>query len=154
VLPSQVVERYLQGVPDFPIDPRPELFTVTRRFLRETYGGCEQEFTTRFPPESNPSSTPDNPKPRQVMYPLPQFNPSMPRGPGRSGVLFATRREMLHDPPWTVFGRVNAKPALWEYLGEYHNTLVGTISGEQFCAQKKQVISWPCLVENHFIMSS
>jgi hypothetical protein len=153
VLPAQAVEGYLQGVPDFVINPPPKRFTISRNDMWKKYGGQTQRLIAKISPERNPSSTPDNPITRKVLYPQPDTNPSAPKRPGCPGLLFASRPEVLkNDTHWTLFGKIPADSALWQYLGEYHNTLVGSISGEQFCAQKPEVICWCCLPEIIFIM--
>jgi hypothetical protein len=127
-------------VPEFAINPFPKLFGVSRMFLSQTYGGSTQTLVIRVPPRKNPSSTPENPKPLNILCPTEDINPSMPERPGRPGILFTNRQEMLQDQPWSVFRRSITSPAaLWEYLGQYRSTLVGSISGDQFRVQNEKV---------------
>lgn len=52
------------------------------------------------------------------------------------GLVFASRREILNSGTWTVFcKRSNATPAVWLYVGEYENTLAGTMKAEEFSQQ-------------------
>ncbi len=47
--------------------------------------------------------------------------------------MFASRHEILHDPPWYVFSkRMVAGKARWEYCGSYETTNVGNIDAEEF----------------------
>lgn len=75
-------------------------------------------------------------------------NPFVPLNPGEPGLIFASRHEILSDPPWTVFvKRTNASPAVWSYQGEYGCTLCGTMTVEEFTSQTQKVFSFRSLLE-------
>ncbi|KAJ3510253.1 hypothetical protein NLJ89_g4787 [Agrocybe chaxingu] len=68
------------------------------------------------------------------------MNPAMPTEPGTPGLVFASRHEILYDPPWTLFHKVqNTKRAVWLYQGEYESVLSGTMTAEQFRGQRSEV---------------
>ncbi|RXW13005.1 hypothetical protein EST38_g12847 [Candolleomyces aberdarensis] len=98
ILPPDAVARYLQGTPHLAINPAPGSLHVKRKFLRQEYGGSNQQFVQYIQPERNPSSK--NQK-RCLVFPMPVMNPAMPLLPGEPGLLFASRHEVLHGQ-WGV----------------------------------------------------
>ncbi|KAJ2911597.1 hypothetical protein MD484_g8818, partial [Candolleomyces efflorescens] len=144
ILPPDAVAQYLHGAPHLPIDPAPSDLHVKRKFLREEYGGSDQQFVQYIQPTRNPSS---KKKKRCLVFPMPNMNPAMPLVPGEPGLLFASRHEVL-DGLWGVFRRhLNERDTEWLYLGEYESTLVGKMTKEQFCAQRPSVQrSWAKLL--------
>ena len=58
----------------------------------------------------------------------------MPSAPGHPGLIFASRHEILENPPWTVFrkGSSGSRKAVWLYLGDYECELVGKMTGTEF----------------------
>ena len=70
------------------------------------------------------------------------MNPAMPTRPGEPGLLFASRHEILYNPPWSLFCRsMVGKEPRWRYLGEYKSVLCGKMTAEQFRAQRQAVMS-------------
>lgn len=134
-LPASVVEAYLQDAPKYVINPPAQPVGIPRIVMRLSYGGSDQHLIQYIPEDKNPSG---NGK-RRCVYPMPDMNPAMPFMPGESGLLFASRPELVDDNkgPWSVFRR--EKKAMWVYLGEYQNTVVGKLTKEQFCWQKETV---------------
>ncbi|KJA24212.1 hypothetical protein HYPSUDRAFT_537479 [Hypholoma sublateritium FD-334 SS-4] len=131
-LPLSVAETYLVSSTPLTINPPPLKLEVPRKFLRVAYGGSDQHFLQYIPAETNPSG----PGRRCIMFPTLALNPLMPSTPGMHGLVFASRREILNSGTWTVFcKRSNAKPAVWLYVGEYENTLAGTMKAEEFNQQ-------------------
>jgi hypothetical protein len=136
-LPASVIEAHLQDAPKYTPSPPPTPFSVPRIVMRLSYGGSDQHLIQYIAADKNPSGN----KKRRLVYPMPDMNPAMPMIPGESGLLFASRPELVKDKqgPWSVFRR--ERKARWVYLGEYENTLVGKMTKEQFCWQKETVSS-------------
>jgi hypothetical protein len=102
------------------------------------YGGSDQHFLQFILPSRNPSAV----EKRRVVFPMFDMNPSMPSAPGEPGLVYASRHEILEDPPWTLFCKdPAAKKAVWRYLGEYECKLCGKMSAELFRSQRP-VVSW------------
>ena len=135
ILPEKLVSKYLNDTPALVIDPPPPSSLVSRRFLRETYGGSDQAFIAHGKRHSNPSSDAI----RNFVFPTPDVNPDMPISPGYAGLLLSCRHEILENGPWTLFRRVQISPALWEYCGEYENSLAGSMSSQDFTNQRHNV---------------
>ncbi|KAF9472881.1 hypothetical protein BDN70DRAFT_886459 [Pholiota conissans] len=133
-LSISVVENYLKSSPDLDIIPPPLDLEVSRVFLRVNYGGSDMQFLQHFHADKNPSGNVI----RQVVFPQLGLNPYMPSSPGKSGLIFASRHEIVENPPWTVFRR-NKEKAVWRYLGEYESVIVGVITPEQFRSQLDSV---------------
>jgi hypothetical protein len=63
----------------------------------------------------------------------------MPKEAGVAGRLFASRKEMLVNPPWTVFIRID--PVYkgmfrWKYFGEHGFIRNATVTPAEFMAGK------------------
>ncbi|KAF9481102.1 hypothetical protein BDN70DRAFT_992137 [Pholiota conissans] len=134
-LPQSVTDTYLQNAETFEIQPPPLDLEVPRKFLRITYGGSDQHFLQYIQADRNPSG----PYLRRVVYPMLDLNPSMPSLPGEPGLVFASRHELLSNPPWTLFCKRVKDKAIWSYLGEYECTLVGSMTANDFQAQSSVV---------------
>ncbi|KAF8957574.1 hypothetical protein BDZ97DRAFT_1762834 [Flammula alnicola] len=134
-LPQSVADMYLQGAKALEISPPPLDLEVPRKFLRLAYGGSDQHFLQFIQAGKNPSRT----GLRRLVWPMLDLNPSMPSSPGEPGLVFASRHEILSNPPWTVFCKRSNAKALWLYLGEYENVLGGKMTAEQFRSQSKIV---------------
>jgi len=75
-----------------------------------------------------------------MVFPKFDVNPSMPSAPGEPGLVYASRHEILKDPPWSVFFKDRTmKKAVWKYLGEYESKLCGKMSPELFRSQRPVV---------------
>lgn len=101
------------------------------------YGGSDQHFLQYINPERNPSVA----KKRRIVYPVLDMNPAMPTVPGEPGLIYASRHEILENPPWTLFCKeLNVKKkVVWRYLGEYEGELCGMMSPELFNSQEPKV---------------
>lgn len=134
-LPPSVVEAYLRDMPRFSIHPLPNLVGIKRKVMRLTYGGSDRQLVQYLAANKNPSS---NAK-RNLGWPMPDDHPVIPHAPGEPGLMFAGRTE-LRRGIWSVFTRnANKTSAEWTYMGEYENTLVGTMTKEQFIWQSYKV---------------
>ncbi|KAF8182322.1 hypothetical protein BJ912DRAFT_1145231 [Pholiota molesta] len=130
-LPQSVADMYLQGAQTLEIYPPPLDLEVPRKFLRESYGGSDQQFLQFTKPEMNPFG----PFIRRLVFPELNLNPSMPSQPGDPGLVFASRHEILSNPPWTLFCKRVKVKAIWWDLGEYECVRVGTMTADDFKAQ-------------------
>lgn len=138
VLPPSTIAHYLAGAPDLLIKPPPITLQVKREFIRLAYGGSDMQLLQTISAERNPTAR----KQRRLVFPLFQMNPAMPVVPGETGIMFASRPELLSDGPWGLFRRhLDGRTAVWLYLGEYECRVVGKMSKEDFCAQKPTVSS-------------
>ncbi|KAF8957580.1 hypothetical protein BDZ97DRAFT_1924462 [Flammula alnicola] len=134
-LPQSVADIYLKGAKALEISPPPLDLEVPRTFLRLAYGGNDQQFLQFIQEGMNPSG----PVLRRLVFPMLHLNPSMPSSPGEPGLVFASRHEILSNPPWTVFCKRSNAKALWIYLGEYESVLGGKMTAEQFRSQSNIV---------------
>lgn len=109
-LSPSVIETYLQSLSPLAIFPPPLDIEVSRAFLHAAYGGSDRTWLQHIPAQRNPS---DRSRGRQIVFPMLSLNPAMPSRPGMPGLIFASRHEILEDPPWTVFcKRSDAAPAV------------------------------------------
>ncbi|KAJ3510254.1 hypothetical protein NLJ89_g4786 [Agrocybe chaxingu] len=127
---SSVVTSQLRS---FAISPPPSIFEVPRAFLRVQYGGSDQQFLQYFRAEKGNLSSPII---RRLVFAQPNMNPDMPSSPGVPGMIYASRHEIVQNPPWTVFYKSTLKPALWTYVGEYESVVSGQLSAARFASQK------------------
>ncbi|CAA7270712.1 unnamed protein product [Cyclocybe aegerita] len=127
---SSVVTSQLRS---FAISPPSSIFEVPRAFLRVQYGGSDQQFLQYFRAEKGNLSSPII---RRLVFAQPNMNPDMPSSPGAPGMIYASRHEIVQNPPWTVFYKSTLKPALWTYVGEYESVVSGQLSAAQFSSQK------------------
>ena len=138
-----MVQKYLPSTKakNFPISPSPLKTEVPRAFLRDTFGGADQQFLQIFRKDKHPKGA----IVRRVVFPQFGLNPAMPSRPGQPGLVFASRHEILENPPWSVFRkRLSASgKAAWLYLGDYESELMGKMSGKEFGDLATSVSSWP-----------
>ena len=140
-LPTSTIKEYIGTSKRLTINPPPLDLEVPRTFLRLAYGGSDQHFLQFIPKEKNPSG----PHRRRIVFPMLDMNPAMPSEPGEPGLVFASRHEILSNPPWSLFCKHSkSAPAVWRYLGDYENTLCGTMTAEEFKAQTPTVRSTCC----------
>ncbi|KDR75435.1 hypothetical protein GALMADRAFT_249491 [Galerina marginata CBS 339.88] len=125
---TDMAKFYLKSSSTLTITPPPLDLDVPRAFLRVTYGGSDQHWLQFIPASRNPSG----PHQRRIVFPKQELNPAMPTAPGEPGLIFASRHEILSNPPWMVFRKGPKAPAVWRYLGEYECVLCGTMTAEQF----------------------
>lgn len=136
ILSSSLASGYLNACKPLNITPPPSSLCVPRKFLRQMYGGSDQQFLQFISPTRNPSGR----KKRRIVFPMIDINPSMPSAPGDPGLVYASRHEILEDPPWTLFCKDSAaKQAVWRYLGEYESELCGKMSAELFRSHPRAV---------------
>ena len=129
---ASMVEKYLPSTKAkiFPISPSPLKTEVPRTFLRATFGGADQQFLQIFRKDKHPKGA----IVRRVVFPQFGLNPAMPSLPGQPGLVFASRHEILENPPWSVFRKrlLASGKAAWLYLGDYESELMGKMSGKEF----------------------
>ncbi|EDR00627.1 uncharacterized protein LACBIDRAFT_313095 [Laccaria bicolor S238N-H82] len=135
-LPRSITDTYLKSYEPLTITPPPTSLAVPRKLLRLAYGGSDQQFLQYIQPSTNPS----NPGTvRRMVWPQIEMNPLMPSVAGHPGIVFASRHEILENPPWTAWCRCLESPkAMWCYLGEYESELCGQMSAEQFKDQPQK----------------
>ncbi|KIK01843.1 hypothetical protein K443DRAFT_132155 [Laccaria amethystina LaAM-08-1] len=134
-LPRSITDTYMKSYKPLTLTPPPIPLTVPRKLLRLAYGGSDQQFLQFVQPNANPSSS----TLRRMVWPQIEMNPLMPSIPGHPGIVFASRHEILENPPWTVWCRCLESPtAMWSYLGEYESELCGEMSAEQFRDQPQK----------------
>ncbi|PPQ75507.1 hypothetical protein CVT26_015839 [Gymnopilus dilepis] len=143
-LPTSTIKEYIGTSKRLTINPPPLDLEVPRTFLRLAYGGSDQHFLQFIPKEKNPSG----PHRRRIVFPMLDMNPAMPSEPGEPGLVFASRHEILSNPPWSLFCKHSkSAPAVWRYLGDYENTLCGTMTAEEFKAQTPTTkLEWAKLI--------
>ena len=147
VLPQSVTEGYLQSSPTLEIEPPPVDVAITRDDLRVAYGGSNQQFLQYFEEGKNPSG----PNRRHLVFPMVEMNPAMPFVPGEPGLIYASRHEILYDPPWTLFIKPDPKKSIWRYLGEYECVICGVMSAEMFRSQT-DVVRSNCLSSSYTLI--
>ena len=139
---ASMVQKYLPSTNAkiFPIFPNPLKIEVPRAFLRAAYGGAAQQWLQIFRKDKHPKGAIE----RRVVFPQFGLNPAMPNAPGHPGLMFASRHEILENPPWTVFrkGLTDSGKAVWLYLGDYECELVGMMTAQEFSSLAISVSSF------------
>ena len=133
---------HLRGCSDLKCDPPPLPALASRPFLAHQYGGSSRHFVVTFPAGKNPSSVNGIRHARHVLFPRRDMNPAMPQEAGAAGLLFASRHEMLSNPPWTVFIRMNPDArglVQWKYFGEYECTRSAPMTPVEFATLTNEV---------------
>ncbi|KAJ3832753.1 hypothetical protein F5878DRAFT_634335 [Lentinula raphanica] len=135
----EAVSGFLRDTPSFRIDPIPDLnFRVARLLLGQKYKVSTGSFLAIIKPDLNPSSTPDNPHARSIIFPFYEENPDLPTRPGEPGIMLTKRTDILASMPVTVFinhaGR-GKSPSVWLYTGEYTLKKIAEMTGDQFSRQ-------------------
>jgi hypothetical protein len=129
---ASMVQKYLPSTNAkiLPIFPSPLKTEVPRAFLISAYGGAARQWLQIFRKDKHPKGAIE----RRVVFPQFGLNPAMPIAPGHPGLMFASRHEILENPPWTVFrkGSTASGKAVWLYLGDYECELVGMMTGKEF----------------------
>lgn len=129
------VNSYLKSARTLKIHP-PHLDARIKRVpFARSYGGNPQHFLQYIPAENNPSGRVK----RRVIFPQPEMNPSVPSSPGEPGLIFASRHEILKNPPWTLFVKCNPRVAVWTYMGEYESVICGRLEADKFGALSDKV---------------
>ncbi len=128
-------EYYLQSAQSLQILPPPLMAEIKRVLFAAHYGGSSYHFLQYVPPMKNPSGRVR----RRLVFPLPEMNPAVPSAPGLPGLIYASRHEILHNPPWSLFIKRNPVIAIWTYVGEYEGALCGVMSAKMFTAQSEMV---------------
>lgn len=134
---------YLQHTSKFPISPAPIASAVFRHILQSSFGiPLHSSSLDQIPAAKNPSGN----RPRNLWFMNSAAQPGEPRVAGSSGLVFGFNPgggDPTQGGPWSVFRRYNKRT--WSYMGEYENSLVESLSKEQFCAQKDVVCRSPCM---------
>ena len=129
------VKSYLKSARTLKIHPPPLDTRIKRVPFAGHYGGCSQHFLQYISPLKNPSG----PVKRKMVFPQPDMNPTVPSSPGEPGLIFASRHEILEDPPWTLFVKCIPKMTVWTYMGEYESVICGRLEAEKFRALSDKV---------------
>ncbi|KAJ3730881.1 hypothetical protein DFJ43DRAFT_455271 [Lentinula guzmanii] len=135
----EAVRDLLRNATSLDINPAPDMnFRVSRALLNKKYRINTGSFRAILQAHLNPSSTPDNPHVRSILFPFYEENPDLPAKPGDPGIILTKRTDILTIQPVTIFinyrGR-NKSPSLWLYAGEYTLKKCAEMSGEQFSRQ-------------------
>lgn len=130
ILSNDVASTYLSGLHPFNIVPPPLNLIFSRDFLTTSYGCISMGLLWQ---------SKDSAQRLRFIFPTYDINPGMPTRPGDPGYLLSCRQEMIDNSWWSVFSRVQDKPARWAYFGEYHFHLAGQMSSEDFSKQREQV---------------
>jgi hypothetical protein len=126
---------YVGDTPDLAIHPAPLVaLYVPRRFLREEFGGSDQQLLQYLRP------TDGSARGRSLVFPQPNLNPFLPPHPGAAGLVFASRTEIVDSTPWALFCKDNPSgAAVWRYMGDYRSEVRGQPTVEQVRSQKPEV---------------
>ncbi|KAJ7715840.1 hypothetical protein B0H16DRAFT_1339519 [Mycena metata] len=136
---QDIATLYLANTATLGINPPPNDVYVPRWFLRENYGGSDQQFLATFHPNKGAD------RHRRVVFPQAELNPFLPRAPGAPGLIFASRMEIVEDPtpptpPWALFLKDDPTgKTVWRYMGDYRNRRCGSLTAEQFKSQTLEV---------------
>ncbi|KAJ7590632.1 hypothetical protein C8J56DRAFT_933452 [Mycena floridula] len=147
VLDADLIKKRINLYTTFQIDPPPpkELY-ISREFMASTYGGSMYQFVQFCDAHRNPSGR----KKRCIVWAQNALNPCMPPAPGKPGLMFASRHDVLNrdNGPWTVFGHRPTREGIrWEYVGGYDSELCGRIGAADFKAQDPRVKEqWAALI--------
>lgn len=126
ILSDQHLSTYLEGCALLPINPHPPTTLLKCSFISQTYTGNPQVLWTQ-----------SNYKGRKFLFPILNNNPDAPTYPGNPGLMICSRTDILGT--FTVFSRVQMRPPMWEYMGEYKTSVVGPLPSSIFKAQKQRV---------------
>ncbi|KAF9059591.1 hypothetical protein BDP27DRAFT_465380 [Rhodocollybia butyracea] len=115
------VDGLLQNTAALDIQPKPDMnFQIQRRFLNHHYDCNTGSFLAVMKPAYNPSSTPNNPRPRPILFPFYEENPDLPAHPGAPGIILTAREDILEIQPVSIF--IN-------YAGRGHSLVYGSTVG-------------------------
>ncbi|KAF9064766.1 hypothetical protein BDP27DRAFT_126325 [Rhodocollybia butyracea] len=136
------VDGLLQNTAALDIQPKPDMnFQIQRRFLNHHYDCNTGSFLAIMKPAYNPSSTPNNPRPRPILFPFYEENPDLPAHPGATGIILTAREDILEIQPVSIFinyaGRGHS-PSVWLYSGDYELENCAVMTGEQFSRQPRK----------------
>ncbi|KAF9001623.1 hypothetical protein BDZ89DRAFT_1081679 [Hymenopellis radicata] len=126
---ESISQQYLQAERHFAVTPPAQTdFFFSREQVNKSFGGQMYTFISTLKKASSL-----NGRPIKCVWPENDLNPLIVSHIGAPGLMFASRHEILHDPPWYVFSkRMVEGKARWEYCGSYQTTNVGNIEAEQF----------------------
>ncbi|KAJ7689956.1 hypothetical protein B0H17DRAFT_599853 [Mycena rosella] len=130
-VPQNFIDVHLNNTPKLEINPVSlVVLYVSRAFLREEYGGSDQQFIQRF------RCTDDTNTGRALVFPQADLNPFLPSRPGEPGLIFTLRREIADGEPWALFCKDHpSATAVWRYMGNYRNSPLGQSTAKQFQSQ-------------------
>ncbi|KAJ3914264.1 hypothetical protein F5877DRAFT_27598, partial [Lentinula edodes] len=130
---------YLHDTPALIINPDPDMnFRVPRALLGQKYKISTGSFQAIVKAHLNPSSTPNNPLVRSILFPFYEQNPDLPAKPGDPGIILTKRTDILGVQPATIFINYDGRgktPSVWLYAGEYTLKKCAEMTGEQFSRQ-------------------
>ncbi|KAJ3534020.1 hypothetical protein NMY22_g7101 [Coprinellus aureogranulatus] len=132
-LPSHVATTYMKDHPAVTIRS-PSKVHVSRKLLSKRFGGS----ATMRMQQTHADKDPSGRTAREFIFPNHSKNAWMPLRPGESGLIFEGHYYNLEKPQVSLFTHhQNGVKAVWEYLGEYTTTVVGTMSAELFRSQRE-----------------
>ncbi|KAJ7055984.1 hypothetical protein C8F01DRAFT_1373013 [Mycena amicta] len=141
-LSSDLMDKYLNSVPPFIIDPNPTepVVYISRKVLHKSFRGSHGTLETQilaYPKsQSKSQSHPAAGAGPWVDAVFPQFdyNPLLPDAPGAHGLMFSART--FEKPLYEIFCRRQDRgKRVWRYMGQYRLRSVGTVSGETWKEQ-------------------
>ncbi|GAW10129.1 protein [Lentinula edodes] len=135
----EAVAGFLHDTPALIINPDPDMnFRVPRALLGQKYKISTGSFQAIVKAHLNPSSTPNNPLVRSILFPFYDQNPDLPAKPGDPGIILTKRTDILEIQPATIFINYDGRgktPSVWLYAGEYTLKKCAEMTGEQFSRQ-------------------
>ncbi|KAJ3891810.1 hypothetical protein GG344DRAFT_65095 [Lentinula edodes] len=135
----EAVAGFLHDTPSLIINPDPDMnFRVPRALLGQKYKISTGSFQAIVKAHLNPSSTPNNPLVRSILFPFYEQNPDLPAKPGDPGIILTKRTDILGVQPATIFINYDGRgktPSVWLYAGEYTLKKCAEMTGEQFSRQ-------------------
>ncbi|KAF8991810.1 hypothetical protein BDZ89DRAFT_1086487 [Hymenopellis radicata] len=128
---ASLTKLYLSNIPNFTIAPPPEPgFFFSREEFSHCIGGSTQPLIVT-PKNWKPSSR--SGLPIKCIWPGKLQNPLTVDSIGAPGLMFASRPDILSDPPLYMFRQVEIDGhRVWEYCGNYEATTVGRLEAEHF----------------------
>lgn len=141
--PPQQVKRsfgslsaYYQDTEKFKIQPTPDPhFTISRIELSSLYGGNPMTLVHCIKAARNPVDSCD----RELVFPQPGLNTSIPSQPGYPGAMFSSTLEASRLDIKSLFSKYRG--AQWTYLGEYTFTVCGKVPADIFAGLNQKVCS-------------
>lgn len=129
------IHENMQLLSDFEVQPSPQARRVSRRTLSNVFGG--QLMGLRIKLHRNmdwrPSGT------HKAVFALRKLNPFLPEKPGKAGLLFGCRSELISRGTQAVFVHNMDKPETWTYMGEYRFSFGTQIGPRDFARQSNAV---------------
>ncbi|KAF8999030.1 hypothetical protein BDZ89DRAFT_1170733 [Hymenopellis radicata] len=98
---ESISQEYLQAEPHFAVTPPAQTdFFFSREQVNKSFGGQMYTFISTLKKASSLDG-----RPIKCVWPENDLNPLIVSHIGAPGLMFASRHEILHDPPWYVFSK-------------------------------------------------